>query len=155
MTDRNFDHCNPNCLQNSDHPYRILIIEGFGSGKERQLNLIIIIHILTKYTYTQKIYIKKDQFLINKREKVGLKDYNNLKDFIECSNDMQGVYRNIVQCNPVKKCKTLIVFDDTFADTISNKKLNAIISEWFIGRKKLFILFLLRNYILRHQKMLD
>ena len=91
---------------------------------------------MTKYTYTQKIYIKKDQFLINKREKVGLKDYNDLKDFIECSNDMQGVYRNIVQCNPVKKCKTLIVFDDTFADMISNKKLNAIISEWFIGKKK-------------------
>ena len=31
---------------------------------------------------------------INKRESTGLKHFNDPKSFIECSNDMQDVYRN-------------------------------------------------------------
>ena len=39
--------------------------------------------------------MKKYQYLINKREKVGLDLFNNPRAFIEYSNDMQDVYKNI------------------------------------------------------------
>ena len=43
-----------------DHPYKILIIGGSGSGKTNALlNLIIINQILIKYIYTLKILIKQ------------------------------------------------------------------------------------------------
>ena len=55
------------------------------------------------------------------------------KDFIECSNDMQDVYKNIKEYNLGKKP----LFDDTIADMINNKKLNPIITELFIRGRKL------------------
>ena len=61
----------------------------------------------------QKIHMKKKyQYLINKREKVGLNHFYDPKAFIEYSNDMQDVYKNIEDYNPIKKRKILIVFDD-------------------------------------------
>ena len=78
----------------------------------------------------QKIHMKK--ISINKSEKVGLKHYNDLKAFIEYSNDMKDVYKNIEKYNPGKKLKISIVFDDMIADIISNKKLNSIVTELFI-----------------------
>ena len=33
----------------------------------------------------------KNEYLINKREQVGIKHYDDSKAFIECSNDMQGI----------------------------------------------------------------
>ena len=47
--------------------------------------------------------------------------------FIECSNTIDDIYENIGDYNPGKKRKVLIVFDDMIADTMSNKKLEAII----------------------------
>ena len=41
-----------------DHPYRILIIGGSGSGKTNALLNLIYNQILIKYIYTQKIHIK-------------------------------------------------------------------------------------------------
>ena len=40
-------------------------------------------------------YEAKYQFLINKRESTGLKYLNDLKAFIEYSNDTDDIYRNI------------------------------------------------------------
>ena len=51
---------------------------------------------------------------------------NYYKVFIEHSNDMDDIYKNIEEYNPNKKCKTLIAFDDMVADIIRNKKLNSI-----------------------------
>ena len=51
--------------------------------------------------------------------------------FIEYSNDMQEVYKNIEEYNPSKKRKVLIVFDDMIADMINNKKLNPVVTELF------------------------
>ena len=105
-----------------DHPYRILIIGGFGSGKTNSLlNLINhkndngnnVIHKI--YLYVKDPYEAKYQYLINKREKVGLKHCDDPKAFIEDSNDMQDVYKNIEECNLGKKRKLLIVFDDMIA----------------------------------------
>ena len=56
---------------------------------------------------------------------------NDSKAFIEHSNDMNDIYKNIEEYNPSKKRKILIAFDDTIADMLSNKKLNPIVSELF------------------------
>ena len=58
---------------------------------------------------------------------------------IEYSNDIHDVYENIEEYNTRKKCKVLIVFDDVIADMVSNKKLNAVVTELFIRGKKLNI----------------
>ena len=141
-----------------DHPYRILIIGGSGSGKTNTLlNLINNQPDIDKiYLYAKDPYEDKYQFLINKRENIGLKNLNDPKAFIEYSNDMQDVYKNINNYNLNKENKILIVFDDMIADMIHNKKLNSIVTELFIRERKLkFLLFLLLNHILRFQKMLD
>ena len=52
---------------------------------------------------------------------------------------MQDVYKNIEDCNPGKKRKVLIVFDDMIADMVNNKKLNSVITELFIRGRKLNI----------------
>ena len=67
--------------------------------------------------------------LINKREITGLKYLNDSKAFIEYSNDMDDIYKNIKEYNPNKIRKTLIVFDDMIADMLRNKKRNPIVIE--------------------------
>ena len=79
-----------------DHPYRILIIWGSGSGKTNALlNLINKQPDIDKiYFYVKYPYESKYQFLINERESIGLKHFNDPKAFNEYSNDMQDVYKN-------------------------------------------------------------
>ena len=50
--------------------------------------------------------------LINKRESTGLKQFNGSKAFIEYSNNIDYVYKNIEEYNSNKKLKILIVSDD-------------------------------------------
>ena len=72
---------------------------------------------------------------------------------MEYSNDMQDVYKNIEDYNLGREPKMLIVFDDMIADVINNKKLNPIVTE--LVENLIFLLCLLRNLILKCQKMLD
>ena len=67
--------------------------------------------------------------------------FNDPKTFIEYSNDMHDVYKNIDEYNPDKEHKILIVFDDMIADMIHNKKLNSIVTKLFIRGRKLNISF--------------
>ena len=47
----------------------------------------------------------------------------------------------------IKKNKILIVFDDMIADMIHNKKLNSVVTELFIGGRKLNIsVFITQSY---------
>ena len=81
------------------------------------------------------------------RESTELKHLNDPKAFIEYSNDIQDVYKNIEEYNPGKERKILIVFDDTIADMINNKKLNSVVTELFIrGRKLNIFLVITRSY---------
>ena len=100
------------------------------------------------YLYAKDPYEAKHQFLINKRESTGLKHFNDLKPFIEYSNDMQDVYKNNDEHNIDKERKILIVFDDMIADMINNKKLNSIVAELFIRGRKLNIslIFITQSY---------
>ena len=88
------------------------------------------------YLYAKDLKEAKYQFLINKREDVGSKHYNDPEAFIEYSNNKQDVHRNIEEYNPGKKRKLLIVLDGMIADMISNEKPNAMVTELFIGGKK-------------------
>ena len=70
------------------------------------------------------------------------------KAFIEYSNDMDDVYKNIEEYNPNKKLKMLIVFDDMIADMICNKKLDPIVTQLIIRGRKLniFLVFITQYY---------
>ena len=46
---------------------------------------------------------------------------------------MDNIYKNVEEYNLNKKRKLSIVFDDMITDTLSNKKLNPIVTELFIG----------------------
>ena len=98
--------------------------------------------------YAKELYEAKYQYLIKKGVKVGLNHYDDPKAFMEYSNDMQDVYKNIEDYNPGKKRKVLIVFDDIIADMITNKKLNPIVTELFIRGRKLniYIAFITQSY---------
>ena len=52
---------------------------------------------------------------------------------------MGNTYKSIEENNPNKKQKTLIVFDNMIADMLINKKLNPIVTEFFIRARKLNI----------------
>ena len=133
-----------------DHPYRILIIGGSETGKTNALlNLIHNQQDIDKiYLYAVDPYEDKYQYLINKRESVGLKHFNDPKAFIEYSNDMHDVYKKIDSYNHEKENKILIVFDDMIADMINNKQLNSIVTELFIRGRKLCIslVFITQSY---------
>ena len=98
--------------------------------------------------YAKDPHEAKYQFLINKRKSTGLKHFNDPKAFIEYSNDMQDVYKNIDEYNPDKENKILIVFDDMIADMINNKKLNSVVTELFIRGRKLNVslVFITQSY---------
>ena len=52
---------------------------------------------------------------------------------------MDGVYEDIDGYNPTRDRKNLIVFDDLIADSMANKKFQAIVKDLFIRCKKLNI----------------
>ena len=149
-TNENKRKHNPNWRYIPDHSYRILIKQGSGSGKTNALlNLINNQPNIDKiYLYGKDPYEDKYQFLTKKRESIGLKHFNDPKAFIEYSNDMRDLYKNINDCNPDKENKILIVFDDMIADMINNKKLNSIVTELFIrGRKtNISLVFITQSY---------
>ena len=76
---------NPNQSQIPDHSYRILIIEGSGSGKTNGL-----LNLTNRELYIDQIilcakdlYEAKQQLLINKGKSTSLKYLNDSKAFIE------------------------------------------------------------------------
>ena len=100
------------------------------------------------YLYGKDLSKPKYECLIKKRENAGIKHLNDSKAFIEYSNTMDDVYENIDDYNPNRKRKILIVFDDTIADMMGNKKFWAIIKELFIRCRKLNIplVFITQSY---------
>ena len=142
------DYTNENKIEHNskwphipDHPYRIHVVVGSGSGKTNALlNLINNQPDIDKiYLYAKDPSEAKYQYLINKREKVGLDHFKDPKAFMEYSNDMQDVYKNLEDYNPRKKRKILIVFDEMIADMINNKKFNLQVTELFIRGRTLNI----------------
>ena len=105
------------------------------------------------YLYAKDPHEAKYQFLINKRESTKLKHFNDPKAFIEYSNDIQDVYKNIDKYNVERERKILIVF----ADMINNKELISIVTELFIRGRKLNIslVFITQSDFKIPKEMLD
>ena len=110
-----------------DHPYRIIIIGGSGSGKTNALlnlkNEQDYHDVIDKiYLYARDLSEPKYQFLIKKVEDAGIMHVNNPNAFIVCSNTMDDVYEDIDNYSSKRHKKFLFVFDDTIADIMTNKK---------------------------------
>ena len=56
--------------------------------------------------------------------------------FIEYSNNIQNVCKNIEEYNPDRKRKVFIVFDDMISGMISKRKLNQMVTELFVRGKQ-------------------
>ena len=106
----------------------------------------VLLNLIQKdnYNFIDKIYLyandldePKYQFLIKKRENVGIKNLNDPGAFIEYSNPMNDVYNNIDDCNAKRKRKVLMVCDDMIADIMTNKRFQAIIKELLIRCNKI------------------
>ena len=87
-----------------DHLYRILITGGLGSGKTN-----ILLNLINKQKDIDKIYLyakdlskPKYEYLIKNRKNAGIKHVNDGNAFIEYSNTMDDVYKNIVQSEEEK-----------------------------------------------------
>ena len=134
-------------------PFRMSIIGPSGSGKTNALlhltqNLNNINPIDKIYLYAKDLSVPKYEFLINHREKAGIKNFNDPAAFIEYSNNMNDVFSNIDGYNTWRKRRVLIVFDDMIADIMTNKKFESIIKELFIRCRKLniSIVFITQSY---------
>ena len=90
------DH-DPSWPQIPHHPYTILLIGGSGSGKTNPLfNLKSKQPDMDRiYLYAKDPYEAKYQFIINKRKSTGRKHFIDSKPFIEYSNNMADIYKNI------------------------------------------------------------
>ena len=140
VTNKNIREHNPSWPQIPDHTYRMLIIKGSGTVKT-----ISLFNLISDQPDIEKTYLNvKDpyeatyQLLINIRERTGLNHLNDFKAFIEYTNDMDYICKNIKEYNP----------NDMIADMLSNKKLNPIVTELFIRGKKLNIslVYITRSY---------
>ena len=86
-------------------PCIILIIGGSGCGKTNVLlNLIENQPDICKiYLYAKYPHEAKYQYLINKRESVGIYHFNDPKAFIEYSNDMPMFTKILIITIPIKE----------------------------------------------------
>ena len=86
--------------------------------------------------------------LIYKWERIVLKHLNDSAAFIEYSNGLDDIYKNIEEFKPKKKHKILIIFGDMIADLLNNKKFNPVITELLIKARKLNIslVFITQRY---------
>ena len=133
---------NPNWPYIPDHPYRILIISGSGSGKTNViLNLIKnqrLINDLSTY----------HQLLIYGREKAGIEILKYPEEFIDYLLTIDDVYENLEDYNPTKKRRMFRVFDNMITGMKSNKKLSPIVTELFLRGRELNIspVFISQSY---------
>ena len=87
-----------------DHPYRILIILGSGSGKTNaSVDLINEQNNIDKvYLYPRDLSEPKYEYLIKKRENAGIKHLYNPNAFIEYSNTFMRILIITIQSEKEK-----------------------------------------------------
>ena len=141
---------NMSSSEDNNWPFRMLIIGPSGSSKTNTL-----LHLINKlrpidkiYLYAKDLHKPKYEYLINKREQVGIKNLNDPHAFIEYSDDMNDVLDDINNYNKSRDKKVLIVFDDMIADIEYNKNFKRIIKELFYRARKInvSIVFITQSY---------
>ena len=146
----NKDTAGSSSSERNNWPFRMLIIGPSGSGKTNTLlHLINNLHPIDKiYLYAKDINKPKYEYLINKREQVGIKNLNDPHAFIEYSDDMDDVLDDINNYNKNRDKKVLIAFDDMIADIEYNKNFKRIIKELFYRSRKInvSIVFITQSY---------
>ena len=80
-----------------DHPYRIMIIGGSGSGKTNALLNLINKQddIDKKFFYAKDLYEPKYEYFIKNHKNAGIKHLIDPNAFIGCFNMMDDVYESI------------------------------------------------------------
>ena len=103
--------------------------------------------------YVKNPFESKYQLLLNGREKVGLENLKNLKEFIDYSQTIDDAYENVEDYSLTKKRTVLKVFDDMIPDMESNERLSHKVTELFEEEENLiFHLFLNHNLISKYLK---
>ena len=128
----------------------MLIIGPSGSGKTNTLlYLKNNLHPIDKISlYVKDFHEPKYEYLISKREQVGIKNLNDPHAFIEYSDDMNDVLDDINNYNKNRDQKVLIAFDDVVVDIEYNKNFKRIIKELFYRTRKInvSIVFITQSY---------
>ena len=127
---------------NKDWPYRKLIIGPSGSGKTNYLlnSIQKDNNIIDKiYLYAKDLEEPRYQFLIEKREKAGLKNLYHVNAFIQTSSTIDDIYENIEDYNKKRKRKVLIIFYDMISHVMPDKKAQQALKDLFIRCIKLNI----------------
>ena len=105
----------------------------------------MVIALLIKFIYILKIQIRQNINIskyqnINKKCKNVILNAVHLKDFLTIIQILcRRSIKILMSATQKKKRTVLIVFDNMFADLISNKKLYQIVTELFIRGRKLNI----------------
>ena len=103
--------------------------------------------------YVKNPFESKYQLLLNGREKVGLENLKNLKEFIDYSQTIDDAYENVEDYSLTKKRTVLKVFDDMIPDMESNERLSHKVTELFEEEENLiFHLLLNHNLISKYLK---
>ena len=95
------------------------------------------------YLYAENLYKGKYQLFINKQENTGLKHFNYSKAFIQYSNHMDNIYKNIEEYCPNKERKIMILREDVIADILSYKNLIQQLLNYSLGVENYVFLLLL------------
>ena len=126
-----------------DHPYKILIIGGSGSGKTN-----VLLNFIKNWQpdidkislYVKDPFKSMYQLLINRRVEAGIE--NRLLTIHKIIMRFMKIWKTIIQR------KKENAFDDMITDKESNKKLSPIVTELFLRGRKLIIslVFLPQSY---------
>ena len=101
-----------------------MLIGGSRSGKTNTLlNLINEQNDIDKiYLHARDLSEPKYEYVTKKCNNAGIKHANNPDAFIECSNTMDDVYKNINDYDPIRIRKKLNAFDYMIADIMQMQK---------------------------------
>ena len=109
ITKEGIKEYNPNWPQIPDHPCRILNSQRFCIYKKDALHNLINHQQSTDkfYLYANDPYEAEYKLLINKLEGAVIKHFHDSESFIEYSNDVDDIYKNIEEYNPKKERKNI------------------------------------------------